>query len=47
MRAVVEQSQTRDEAITRVKDLHTELLDFVAAIEEGQGFQRRGFFHYY
>lgn len=44
---VVEQCQPGDETITRVEDLHTKLLDLVAADEEGQGFQRRGFFHYY
>ena len=44
---VVKQRQSSDGFITRVEDLHAKLFDLVAADEEGQGFQGRGFFHYY
>lgn len=47
VRAVVEQREAGDEAIAGVEDVHPELLELVAADEEGQGFDGRGFFHYY
>lgn len=45
--AVVEQGEGGDEVIGGIEDVHAQLLQLVAADEEGQCLKGRRFFHYY